>query len=57
MLYTPLFKRVTAIKNAVVAAVIAAAPIAGALSTGVVRLFVRVGGAMCRVAAACTQFD
>eukprot|EP00775_Hariotina_reticulata_P009119 gene9119-9288_t len=37
LLYTPLFKRLTAIKNATVAMVIALAPIAGALAAGAVR--------------------
>lgn len=36
LLYTPLFKRVTAIKNATVATVIALAPLAGALAAGAV---------------------
>jgi hypothetical protein len=36
LLYTPLFKRLTAIKNATVAMVIALAPIAGALAAGAV---------------------
>lgn len=34
LLYTPLFKRLTAVKNATVAAVIALAPVAGALAAG-----------------------
>jgi len=34
LLYTPLFKKVTAVKNAVVASVIALAPISGALAAG-----------------------
>eukprot|EP00878_Enallax_costatus_P013516 GHUV01014131.1.p1 GENE.GHUV01014131.1~~GHUV01014131.1.p1 ORF type:complete len:323 (+),score=89.08 GHUV01014131.1:812-1780(+) len=34
LLYTPLFKRLTAIKNATVASVIALAPLAGALAAG-----------------------
>eukprot|EP00878_Enallax_costatus_P033269 GHUV01036679.1.p1 GENE.GHUV01036679.1~~GHUV01036679.1.p1 ORF type:complete len:183 (+),score=48.01 GHUV01036679.1:812-1360(+) len=36
LLYTPLFKRLTAIKNATVASVIALAPLAGALAAGAV---------------------
>eukprot|EP00197_Chlamydomonas_leiostraca_P013844 CAMPEP_0202867674 /NCGR_PEP_ID=MMETSP1391-20130828/9561_1 /ASSEMBLY_ACC=CAM_ASM_000867 /TAXON_ID=1034604 /ORGANISM="Chlamydomonas leiostraca, Strain SAG 11-49" /LENGTH=313 /DNA_ID=CAMNT_0049547737 /DNA_START=559 /DNA_END=1500 /DNA_ORIENTATION=+ len=34
LLYTPVFKRITAVKNACVAAVIAAAPMSGALAAG-----------------------
>ncbi|GBF96608.1 geranylgeranylglycerol-phosphate geranylgeranyltransferase [Raphidocelis subcapitata] len=34
LLYTPIFKRLTAVKNATVAAVIALAPLAGALAAG-----------------------
>lgn len=37
LLYTPLFKKLTAIKNATVATVIALAPLAGALAAGAVR--------------------
>jgi len=37
LLYTPLFKKLTAIKNATVATVIALAPVAGALAAGAVR--------------------
>lgn len=36
LLYTPLFKKLTAVKNATVATVIALAPIAGALAAGAV---------------------
>lgn len=36
LLYTPLFKKLTAIKNATVATVIALAPLAGALAAGAV---------------------
>lgn len=36
LLYTPLFKKLTAIKNATVATVIALAPVAGALAAGAV---------------------
>lgn len=37
LLYTPLFKRLTGVKNATVATVIALAPLAGALAAGAVR--------------------
>lgn len=37
LLYTPVFKRITAVKNACVAAVIAAAPLSGAVAAGAVR--------------------
>lgn len=37
LLYTPLFKKLTAIKNATVATVVALAPVAGALAAGAVR--------------------
>lgn len=37
LLYTPVFKKLTAIKNATVATVIALAPLAGALAAGAVR--------------------
>jgi 4-hydroxybenzoate polyprenyltransferase len=36
LLYTPVFKKLTAIKNATVATVIALAPVAGALAAGAV---------------------
>lgn len=36
LLYTPLLKRLTGIKNATVAAVITASPLAGALAAGAV---------------------
>jgi 4-hydroxybenzoate polyprenyltransferase len=42
LLYTPLFKRLTAVKNATVAIVIALAPLAGALAAGAVRVCVLV---------------
>ena len=38
LLYTPLLKRVTLVKNAAVAAVIALAPVSGALAAGAVEL-------------------
>lgn len=37
VMYTPLLKRMTAIKNIVVAAIVAASPLAGALAAGAVR--------------------
>ena len=36
ILYTPVLKRMTAVKNLVVAAIIAASPLAGALAAGAV---------------------
>jgi hypothetical protein len=36
LLYTPLFKKLTAVKNATVATVVALAPLAGALAAGAV---------------------
>jgi 4-hydroxybenzoate polyprenyltransferase len=38
LLYTPLFKKLTGVKNATVATVIALAPLAGALAAGAVRM-------------------
>ena len=37
LLYTPLLKRLCVVKNACVAAVIAASPVAGAVAAGAVR--------------------
>ena len=42
LLYTPVLKRLTGVKNAAVAAVIALAPLAGALAAGAVRRGLRV---------------
>jgi 4-hydroxybenzoate polyprenyltransferase len=39
LLYTPLFKKLTGVKNATVATVIALAPLAGALAAGAVSRF------------------
>lgn len=50
LLYTPLFKKLTAIKNATVATVIALAPLAGALAAGAVS----VSGAWVLVLDLCT---
>lgn len=38
LLYTPLLKRVTLVKNVAVAAVIALSPVSGALAAGAVRV-------------------
>ncbi|KAK9814843.1 hypothetical protein WJX72_012464 [[Myrmecia] bisecta] len=47
LLYTPLLKRLTCVKNATVAAIIAASPIAGALAAGASSLGVRAVIAPC----------
>ena len=39
LLYTPLLKRLTLVKNVAVAAVIALSPVSGALAAGAVRAF------------------
>lgn len=57
LVYTPLLKRCMGLKNAVVAFVIAASPVTGALASGAVRLpalmFLSTAYALCLPASAC----
>lgn len=54
LLYTPVFKKLAAVKNATVASVVALAPVAGALAAGAVRETVQLGG--CGACECCTCF-
>lgn len=53
LMYTPLLKRVTGVKNAVVAGIVAASPLAGALAAGASVAGVRVVAAPCLYAFLC----
>jgi 4-hydroxybenzoate polyprenyltransferase len=56
-LYTPVFKRVTMVKNALVASIIALAPISGALAAGAVSHVIALGSTARKPLSTCCFFQ